>query len=243
MADVATCDADDEMQLLRSRLAACEAALAAAETQRANERAARIRVQRQLRHTSLVAEEQAAEASGVTLRAKAVGTVYSCFSRRNGTPRQPGLVSSARAVLALRPGVPHDCLTGLEAFSHCWVLYVFHQNTDLHVAQQQQAAPGGAAAAARPQGQRIKSRVAVPRLDGDTLGVFATRTPHRPVPIGLSLGRLRLVDAARGLVHFEGLDLVDGTPILDIKPFVRARWRCPPTPSRCGETRDCGRMN
>ena len=224
MADVAPCDADDEVQLLRSRLAACEAALAAAETQRANERAARIRVQRQLRHTSLVAEEQAAEASGVTLRAKAVGTVYSCFSRRNGTPRQPGLVSSARAVLALRPGVPHDCLTGLEAFSHCWVLYVFHQNTDLHVAQQQQ---GAGAAAARPQGQRIKSRVAVPRLDGDTRGVFATRTPHRPVPIGLSLGRLRLVDAARGLVHFEGLDLVDGTPVVDIKPFVRAPLPAP----------------
>ena len=65
--------------------------------------------------------------------------------------------------------------------------------------------------------------MAVPRLDGGSRGVFATRTPHRPVPLGLSLGRLLAVDARRGVVTFQGLDLVDNTPVLDIKPYVRRR--------------------
>ena len=57
-------------------------------------------------------------------------------------------------------------------------------------------------------------------LDGQAAGVFATRTPHRPNPIGLSLVAIDSVDPAAGIVRFNGIDVIDGTPILDIKPFV-----------------------
>ena len=99
---------------LQQRVAQLECALAASQTQRAAERAARIRLQRQLRSSAVSPD--------CALQARAVGTLHSCFSRRNGTPRQPSLVPAARAVLQLRRGVPRDSLFGLEAFSHCWVL-------------------------------------------------------------------------------------------------------------------------
>lgn len=68
-----------------------------------------------------------------------IGVLRSCFSRRNGTPRQPLLVPAARARLALRPGLSPDCLDGLQQYTHAWVLYVFHENTNL---QQLWARPG-----------------------------------------------------------------------------------------------------
>jgi tRNA (Thr-GGU) A37 N-methylase len=61
-----------------------------------------------------------------------IGTVQSCFSTRNGTPRQPLVVTLARATVAFDPGrVPAAALEGLASYSHCWILYVFHLNTDL----------------------------------------------------------------------------------------------------------------
>jgi len=188
-----------ELAELRARVAALELELAQSRQQRQNERAGRIRLQRALRGAAL-----AGDASAPALLGQPIATLHSCFSRRNGTPRQPGLVTAARASLRLRAGVPADSLAGLADFSHVWVLYLFHANTDLH--------RGGEAA--------TKSRVAVPRLDGETRGVLATRTPHRPLPIGLSLGKLLAVDAQRGTVLLEGLDLVDGSPVLDLKPYV-----------------------
>jgi tRNA-Thr(GGU) m(6)t(6)A37 methyltransferase TsaA len=191
-------------EALLARVAELEALLAAERVQRSAERAARIRLQRLARASRLEAPPGDGD-DAPALAARAIGALHSCFSRRNGTPRQPALVPAARAVLALRRGVPADALTGLDGFSHAWVVYVFHANTNLHVPD-----------------ARFKARVAVPRLDGGTRGVFATRTPHRPVPLGLSLGRILAVDAARGTVTFQGLDLVDGTPVLDIKPYVSA---------------------
>ena len=207
MADAAAPAPGDAVASLQRRVAELEAQLAAERQQRNAERAARIRLQRAGRAERLGAGAAAAsdEQQPAALSARAIGTLLSCFSRRNGTPRQPALVPAARSQLTLRRGVPADALSGLEGFSHAWVLYVFHANTNLHVPD-----------------ERFKARVAVPRLDGGSRGVFATRTPHRPVPLGLSLGRLLAVDARRGVVTFQGLDLVDNTPVLDIKPYVRA---------------------
>jgi tRNA-Thr(GGU) m(6)t(6)A37 methyltransferase TsaA len=199
---------DNDVASLQRRVAELEALLSAERTQRNAERAARIRLQRASRAERLCSPA-ADDASA--LHARAIGTLHSCFSRRNGTPRQPALVPAARAQLTLRRGVPADALSGLDGFSHAWVLYVFHANTNLHVPD-----------------ERFKARVAVPRLDGGTRGVFATRTPHRPNAIGLSLGRLLSVDARRGVVLFQGLDLVDNTPVLDIKPYVRSRAAAAP---------------
>jgi tRNA-Thr(GGU) m(6)t(6)A37 methyltransferase TsaA len=136
-----------------------------------------------------------------------IGVLRSVFGRRNGTPRQPGLVPAARAELRLRPDLPPGLLAGLEGFSHCWLLYVFHQNTDLQRLWQGDY-------------RGVRASVRVPRLDGGRRGALATRAPHRPCPIGLSLARVLAVDGGR--LVLGGADVLDGTPVLDVKPFTWA---------------------
>lgn len=137
-----------------------------------------------------------------------LGHVRSVYSERNGTPRQPMLVTASRAILELESSIPKDCLSGLEQYSHVWLIYVFHKNTDLHRLWDE---------GSRPQ---IKAKIHVPRLNGGKMGVLATRSPHRPSPIGLSTAEIISVDVARGRVVLAATDVVDGTPILDIKPYV-----------------------
>ena len=157
-----------------------------------------------------------------------IGRFRSCFSRRNGTPRQPQLVPLARGRLTLRRHVPPAALEGLEQFSHVWIIYVFHENTDLHVAvgagdTSTRPSSGDAEDGARLRSQRSttsRAKVRVPRLNGERRGVFATRTPHRPLPIGLSLVEIKHVDHEKGFLEVGGADLVDGTPVLDIKPYL-----------------------
>uniref|UniRef100_A0A7S0JHN4 TsaA-like domain-containing protein n=1 Tax=Calcidiscus leptoporus TaxID=127549 RepID=A0A7S0JHN4_9EUKA len=96
-------------------------------------------------------------------------------------------------------------MCGLEQFSHVWLIYHFHENTNA-VKQQQQ--------------QHVKAKVHPPALGGKSIGLFATRTPHRPNPIGLSVARLLEVHS-NGTLIVGGADLIDGTPILDIKPYLR----------------------
>lgn len=133
---------------------------------------------------------------------QAIGYIHSCFTDRFGVPRQPGLAPAARAQLMLV--APYDnpqSLTGLDDCSHIWVQFVFH----------------------RPPSQQWKARVRPPRLGGNkSLGVFATRSPLRPNPIGLSVVRLEGIGRAPGKLWLElsGIDLLDGTPVLDIKPYV-----------------------
>jgi tRNA (adenine37-N6)-methyltransferase len=132
----------------------------------------------------------------------AIGIIHSCFKERFGIPRQPGLAPLARATLELLPPYNNPAaVDGLEASSHIWVQFVFHGNTR----------------------QVWKPKVKAPRLGGNkSLGVFATRSPLRPVPIGLSVVKLEAIEFAQGklLLHLSGTDLLDGTPVLDIKPYV-----------------------
>lgn len=128
-----------------------------------------------------------------------IGFLESCFRDKFGTPRQPGLVKDAWARLRLRADLqPEESLQGLEGFSHVWLIWVFHQN----------------------KSARFHAKVHPPRLGGQTQGVFATRSPHRPNPIGLSL--VELVRVEKDGIVVSGVDLVDGTPILDIKPYLPA---------------------
>lgn len=137
----------------------------------------------------------------------AVATVQSCFGERRGTPRQGVLVPAARARLTFRANVPAAALEGLEQFSHLWVLFVFHENTN-------------AAKATKPAATTFPAKIAPPRLGGRKVGLFSTRTPHRPNAIGLSLVK---IDAVRGrTIEISGHDLVDGTPVLDVKPYTFA---------------------
>ena len=131
-----------------------------------------------------------------------VGHVHSCFKEKFGIPRQPGLVSEARATLELEPPYNRgEALLGLEGFSHVWIIFVFHE-------------------AIREQ---WRATVRPPRLGGNQrIGVFASRSPFRPNPVGMSVVKLEKVecDGGRCLLHLRGIDLLDGTPVLDIKPYL-----------------------
>ncbi|KAJ7294912.1 hypothetical protein O6H91_Y224800 [Diphasiastrum complanatum] len=115
---------------LEKKLMELESDLEVASQQRSAERTGRIRAQRELRNGLVSKDLNICNASAYPMTP--IGHVRSCFSTRNGTPRQPLLVPLARACLTLSPGgVPPPALEGLDQYSHCWLLYVFHENTDL----------------------------------------------------------------------------------------------------------------
>jgi len=142
-----------------------------------------------------------------------LGVMRTMFNTRFGTPRQGALATRSRGMLQLDDKVVgKESLTGLEGFSHAWVIFVFHENTNLHKKS------------VDPDRPKLKKKalayVKPPQADGQKLGVFATRTPHRPNPIGLTMVQIDSVDTSKGIVRFRGIDIVDGTPVLDIKPYV-----------------------
>lgn len=132
-----------------------------------------------------------------------IARIRSDFPTKFGVPRQAGLVEGLRAAVVFEPPyrVP-EALRGIEGFSHLWLIWEFSQN--------------------RREGW--SPTVRPPRLGGnERMGVFATRSPFRPNPIGLSCVRLEQVewDAPDGpVLVVSGADLVDGTPIFDIKPYI-----------------------
>jgi tRNA-Thr(GGU) m(6)t(6)A37 methyltransferase TsaA len=130
-----------------------------------------------------------------------IGVVQSCFKEKFGIPRQPGLAPSARArIVLLREFSDPEAFAGLEQCSHIWVQFIFHQ---VHTQWQPKVRP--------------------PRLGGNKkLGVFASRSPNRPNALGLSVVALRSIERSEQgtCLNIAGVDLLDGTPVLDIKPYV-----------------------
>ena len=122
-----------------------------------------------------------------------------------GIPRQSGLVPELRGEIVFTPQYgQRDAVRGLEAFSHIWLIWGFSQ-------------------AVKPEGKGWSATVRPPRLGGNArVGVFATRSPFRPNPIGLSCVKLEAVHADTQPVTLtvSGIDLLDGTPIYDIKPYI-----------------------
>lgn len=128
---------------------------------------------------------------------KPIGFIKSCYPDKFGVPRQSGLVKQTISELTIESEwQPELALQGLTEYSHVWVTFVFHLNSNT----------------------KYHPKVHPPRLKGETIGVFATRSPHRPNPIGLSLATVEKIEG--GKIFLGGLDLVDGTPILDIKPYL-----------------------
>ena len=132
-----------------------------------------------------------------------IARIHSDFATKFGVPRQSGLVEALESTIVFEPEYRNpEALRGLEGFSHLWLVWVFDQ------AVRKEWSP-----TVRP-----------PRLGGNVrMGVFATRSPFRPNPIALSCVKLAGIEqtADRGtILRVRGADLMDGTPILDIKPYV-----------------------
>lgn len=135
-------------------------------------------------------------------RIEAVAFCRTPYKQKFGIPRQPGLVDFIRGYVELVPPYNHiDAVRGLEQYSHLWLLFSFHENL----------------------AQGWKTTVRPPRLGGnEKLGVFATRSTFRPNGIGQSVVKLHGIRQHKGKVQLEisGMDLLDGTPIVDIKPYI-----------------------
>ena len=138
-----------------------------------------------------------------------IGTAYTCFKEKFGIPRQPGLVPSSKGYIQLNyPYCQPEALKGLETFSHIILTFIPHQSS-----------------------QKSSLSVRPPRLGGnEKLGVFATRSPFRPNPICSSVVKMDLLDIDKGQILFSNHDLLDKSPILDIKPYI-PEWDIIPTAS------------
>lgn len=131
-----------------------------------------------------------------------IALIRTPFKEKFATPRQPGLTPSVHAQIDFYPDfATPEAVRGLEGFSHLWLIFMFHQNWQ----------------------KGWKPTVRPPRLGGNQrVGVYASRSPFRPNPIGLSAVKLLDIHVDKGHVSLqvEGADLIDGTPILDIKPYI-----------------------
>jgi tRNA-Thr(GGU) m(6)t(6)A37 methyltransferase TsaA len=143
------------------------------------------------------------KASKNTIAMEPIGVVQTVFKDKFGIPRQPGLAPTLTGTLKLNDNA--DLKRGLyriEEFSHLWVVFIFHQTGS----------------------EGWKPSVRPPRLGGkEKVGVFASRSPHRPNPIGLSVVKIEKInlEAVGGPeIEISGVDILDGSPILDIKPYV-----------------------
>ncbi|KNB43855.1 hypothetical protein JH06_2219 [Blastocystis sp. subtype 4] len=178
------------------------------ESLRYSERVGRVRAEKELRK---VIEGQRKEEDGDGYVFNPIGFARSCYVHCQGVPRQPGLVPNARSRIEIEEWVPPPAFDDLTQFSHIWVLFVFHMNTNLSTLHR----------SITEKGFTFPAKVRPPRLGGKSTGLFATRTPHRPCPIGLSVVKLEEVHVwgKKRYLVISNTDIVDGSPILDIKPY------------------------
>ena len=132
---------------------------------------------------------------------EAIATIATPFKQKFAIPRQPNL-ANAQGVITFEEGFNDiNMLKGIENYSHLWLLFIFHQNIE----------------------RGWKNTVKAPRLGGNaTIGVLASRSTHRPNGIGMSVVKNKGVVSSNGQTQLvvEGVDLVDGTPLVDIKPYI-----------------------
>ena len=140
--------------------------------------------------------------TNLSLNVQPIAIMHSPYKEKFSVPRQPNLVQDGTGILEFLP--PYDqpeAVRGLEQFSHLWLIFQFDRI---------------------PQG-KWQPTVRPPRLNGNQrIGVFASRSTHRPNPLGLSKVELKQIEHKKGklFLHLGSVDLVDGTPIFDIKPYL-----------------------
>ncbi|WP_040977020.1 tRNA (N6-threonylcarbamoyladenosine(37)-N6)-methyltransferase TrmO [Necropsobacter massiliensis] len=140
--------------------------------------------------------------SDLSLQLQPVAIIHSPYKEKFSVPRQPDLIEDGIGIVELLPPYNQpEAVRGLEQFSHIWLIFRFDR------------IPAG----------KWQPTVRPPRLGGNRrIGVFASRATHRPNPLGLSKARLHRIECRDGkvLLHLGAVDLVDGTPIFDIKPYI-----------------------
>lgn len=127
------------------------------------------------------------------------------LSQKFGAPRQPNLVALMSAIEMIAPFDTPAAFVGLEGFSHLWLSWQFHHNKDTY------------------NSQSFRAQVRPPRLGGNQkIGVFASRSMYRPSQMGLSVVKLERIEvvAGRVILIISGADIIDATPIIDIKPYI-----------------------
>lgn len=134
-----------------------------------------------------------------------IGEISSCYRQCVGTPRQGLLVPASRATIKLAKNVSSEAIEGLQDFSHVWITFKFHLNTNTLKESK-----------AFSSRSTFNGKITLPMLKRK-LGVFATRSPHRPNPIGVTLAQVTAIDKKKHIIYLNGCDLVQGTPVLDIK--------------------------
>ena len=183
------------------------------EKKRQEERTGRIRAEVKLRQTlnklKTLDNEKTTDNSIIDphmLRLSTIGVVVSPYPKRMGTPRQGVLVPSSRAYIQFDTTmIPPETLDGIDEYSHLWIIFQFHENTSLATSK--------------------KTKIRPPRGGGIKVGQLSTRSPHRPNPLGLSLVTLDRWEPSTRRLYIRALDLVNGTPVYDVKPFVH--WDIP----------------
>ena len=150
-------------------------------------------------------------------RAPIIGYHRAPLSQKFGAPRQPNLVALTSVIEMLAPYDTPAAFIGLEAFSHIWISWQFHHNyvdkTNYESKDKQ----------VNKADSRFRPQVRPPRLGGNQkIGVFASRSMYRPSALGLSVVKFERIEIVQGrvLLIISGADMIDGTPIIDIKPYV-----------------------
>lgn len=140
-----------------------------------------------------------------TLNLPIIGYMQSPYQEKFGIPRQPNLVQVESYIEMVGDYNTLLAFEGIESFSHLWLIWQFHDNKN-------------------QQSEKFRPQVRPPRLGGnEKVGVFATRSMYRPSPIGLSVVQLKKVEKVgkNVRVYVTGSDLLNGTPIVDIKPYIQ----------------------
>ena len=133
------------------------------------------------------------------------------LSQKFGAPRQPNLVALTSIIEMIAPYDTPAAFVGLQDFSHIWVSWQFHHN---YIVKEKQT---------NKDDSSFRAQVRPPRLGGNQkIGVFASRSMYRPSALGLSVVKLERIEIVEGrvLLVISGADMIDGTPVIDIKPYV-----------------------
>lgn len=148
---------------------------------------------------------------------KAIAHIVSPFDEKFGTPRQSGLVDNVSEIHFEEEFRNRDALRGLEEFDYLWLIWGFSLNKD----------------------SDFHPTVRPPRLGGnEKIGVFATRSPYRPNPLGLSSVKIDHIDFDTCIIYVRGADMVNGSPIYDIKPYITYTDSHPDARSGFADTRE-----